>query len=258
MSRAWAIMLAGLWMLLTRQAAAEFPAVPAGADGADVAVQRGVQFLLTQQQADGSVCDAGLRGRYSSALTGLSLLALVAAGHDLSDHSPEAFALRRAVDFLLRADRQDREGYFGRADGSLMYGQGIVTLALAEMLQLRLDPEKAGNARIRLQLAANQIIRAQGARKFHPEYVGGWRYQPADVESDVSVTVWQLLALRSAEKSGVPVPRAVADGVQDFLEYSFNQNNGHFAYSPFDVWNFGTRHFDWTPRSSPIAVAVPT
>ena len=50
--------------------------------------------------------------------------------------------MRRAVDYILREDRQDQDGYFGGKDGSRMYGHGIVTLAICEMLSLGLDAQR--------------------------------------------------------------------------------------------------------------------
>ena len=40
--------------------------------------------------------------------------------------------MKRALDFVLLPENQDATGYFGKADGSRMYGHGIITLALAE------------------------------------------------------------------------------------------------------------------------------
>ena len=42
--------------------------------------------------------------------------------------------MKHALDYVLLPENQDATGYFGKADGSRMYGHGITTLMLAEML----------------------------------------------------------------------------------------------------------------------------
>lgn len=60
-------------------------------------------------------------------------MGLLAVGHKPGDQTREGEALRRALAFVLRPDRQDKDGYFGRADGSRMYGHGIICLMLGEI-----------------------------------------------------------------------------------------------------------------------------
>ena len=44
---------------------------------------------------------------------------------------------------------------------------------------------------------------------------GGWRYTPDTSESDMSVTVWQTMALRAAKNAGLDVPKgAIEDAVK--------------------------------------------
>ena len=82
----------------------------------------------------------GRRGRWTSIVptahpiqAALTTLCLSSAGYDAADNTAEGFALREEVEFLLA--RQNREGYFGAADGSGMFRHGLTVLALSEALQ---------------------------------------------------------------------------------------------------------------------------
>jgi hypothetical protein len=230
--------------------AALLPACPAPAapaprtlDAVDAAIARGVRFLLSCQEANGGFFDAarGERDRHESALSGLAVLALAAAGHTPADRTPEGAAMKRAVDFLLQPARQDPDGYFGREDNSRMYGHGIVLLALAELLGMGADKAQERLLHDRVRLGVELTLRAQRVSKRDPRHVGGWRYTPDSADSDLSVTVWHLLALRSARNAGLPVPKAAIDLAVGYLKRSYMSTGdpratgepiGGFAYQP--------------------------
>jgi len=47
-----------------------------------------------------------------------------------------------------------------------------------------------------------------------PQHRGGWRYQPRDQSSDLSLSGWQLMSLHACAQVGIAVPEAViADAV---------------------------------------------
>ncbi|MGE3808229.1 MAG: prenyltransferase, partial [Gemmataceae bacterium] len=52
--------------------------------------------------------------------------------------------------------------------------------------------------------AVRLIVRSQNTK-------GGWRYHPHSTDADLSVTICQIMALRSAKNAGFYVPKAVAD-----------------------------------------------
>src|SRR5205814_203267 len=96
------------------------------------AFKRAAGFLITcQDPANGAIHN---RLRNETTMTSLAILSFAAMGHQPSDPTPEGRSMSRALDFVLRPENQDATGYFGRADGSRMYGHGITTLMLAEML----------------------------------------------------------------------------------------------------------------------------
>ncbi len=46
---------------------------------------------------------------------------------------------------------------------------------------------------------------------------GGWRYSPDSGDSDMSVTVWQTMALRAAKNAGLDVPKQAIDDAVAYI-----------------------------------------
>lgn len=204
------------------------------------AAQRGAEYLLNQQHQDGAIVE---NNRYKTTMTSLAIMALCAVGHQPADQTREGEALRKALGYVLHPDRQDKDGYFGSRDGSRMYGHGIITLMLAEVLGMGVDEAQDKVIRERLQKAIDLMLRAQRVRKDERNR-GGWRYSPTSGDSDLSVTVWQLLSLRAAKNAGIDVPKEAIDkGVayvkrcykspRDSLGHPTNMKS-FFCYQPND------------------------
>ena len=88
-----------------------------------------------------------------------------------------------------------------------MYGHGITTLCLTEMMGMAVSKRQEARIRSVAQKAVTLIMRSQRVRKSNPKYRGGWRYTPDAHDSDLSISVWQLMALRSAKNAGLEVAR---------------------------------------------------
>ena len=209
----------------------------------DRAVARGISYLLTKQDDDGTIGKIDRRSKdNATVMTGLALMAMASVGHQATDDTPEGRAMRKALDFILAPERQDVTGYFGKYDGSRMYGHGIVTLMLAELLGMGADTRQDALIRDRCQKAIDLIVRSQKVRKHNPKYEGGWRYTPDANDADLSVTVWQVMALRAAKNAGLNVPKDTIDAAIAYIKRSYNSGrhkNGRvinlksgFAYEP--------------------------
>lgn len=201
-------------------------------DEVDEAVQRGVQYLVTQQQESGAIRDR----RHDTTMTSLAIMAMAAVGHQPAEETPTGIAMRRGLDFVLSEKNQDDKGYFGRQDGSRMYGHGITTLMLTEMVGMGANDQQDQKLHEALEQAIDLILRAQQVPKDRL-YRGGWRYEPDSRDSDLSVSIWQLMALRSAKNDGMDVPTEAIDSAVEYLERSYtapnrNEENGGFAYIP--------------------------
>ena len=198
----------------------------------DKAVARAIDFLIDQQNDNGAICDS--YPRHATTMTALSLLAMAAVGHQPTDMTAEGQSMRRALNYVLQEHLQDEEGYYGAADGSRMYGHGIVTLMLAEMLGMGISAEQDRLIRRRLTGAIDLILRSQQVNK-RDRFEGGWRYLPDARDADLSVTVWQVMALRSAQNAGIEVPAEAVDLAVDYVERSFvstRGNRGGYTYQP--------------------------
>ena len=107
-------------------------------DETDLAIDRGIAYLVSKQREDGAILDKG----HDTTMTALSIMAMASVGIQPADPTSEGQAMQRALAFVLRDDRVDDKGYFGRKDGSRMYGHGIITLMLTEMLGMGTSPEQ--------------------------------------------------------------------------------------------------------------------
>ena len=214
-----------------RQALIGIGAVPfcvkAGAakkkDRVEISIERSTRFLLKMQETDGSFSDPKSRNAAQNdyAMTALGILALASVGHQPSDLGKAGSALNRALNFILRRDpRRGGYEYFG-ADKSRMYGHGITTLCLTEMMGMSVSRMQEARLRTVSQKAINMILRSQMVPKNNPNHQGGWRYTPNARDSDLSITVWQLMALRSAKNAGLDVPKRAIDAAVLYLKRSY-------------------------------------
>ena len=193
----------------------------------DDAIVRALRYLEQHQQPAGGWNVDAFGGEATSA-TSLAVMAFLAAGHTPGE-GPYGEAINRGVQFVI--DRQEQNGLLvSRRGHGPFYDHGISTLMLAEVsgmvperqsVQVRKCLEKA----IRLILAS-QLIPKQANQR------GGWRYQPVSTDSDLSVTAWQLLALRAAKDIGCDVPAENIDLAVDYVKRCAPFAGRGFAYQP--------------------------
>jgi hypothetical protein len=62
---------------------------------------------------------------------------------------------------------------------------------------------------------------------------GGWRYLNSvrDMDSDLSVTGWELMFLRSSRNAGFDVPKSAIDEAVAYVRRTYSQRYGVFAYA---------------------------
>jgi hypothetical protein len=219
---AGSVVICGGWMWCTAaqpveaQDAAGAATTVSSTDAVDDTVRRALDYLISKQRADGAIVEH----QNETTMTALAIMALASAGTTTSEQSPRGEALRRALAFVLAPDRQDKDGYYGNRDGSRMYGHGIIALMLTEMLGMGADEEQDRLIHDRCQRAINLILSAQRQSK-RVQDRGGWRYTPNSNDSDLSVSVWQLMALRSAKNDGLDVPAEAIEQAVEYLKRSY-------------------------------------
>jgi hypothetical protein len=190
---------------------------PQGVDRVDQAISRAIAFLAGVQGKEGSIQDPDRGTHNATVMSALAVMAMAATGHQTTDETKEGAAMKRALAYVLREDRQGKDGYFGEKDGSRMYGHGIITLMLCEMLGMGADAQQDQLVRERARRGVQLILRSQQIKK-DARSQGGWRYNPDSGDSDLSVTVWQLMALRSAKNAGLEVPKEAIEQAVGYVK----------------------------------------
>ena len=195
-------------------------------DRVDVAVDRAIAYIAGMKQPTGAISDVD---HHPTAMTSLAVMAMASVGHQPMDPTIQGKAMKAGLDYVLSKDRQDVMGYFGGPDKSRMYGHGITTLMLSEMLGMGVSGEQNTRIKDRLERAVQLILRAQMTAKRDDRHRGGWRYDPNSPDSDLSSTVWQVMSLRSAKHSGVNVPDQAIDRAVEYLKRSYFVKKGETA-----------------------------
>ncbi len=119
------------------------------------------------------------------------------------------------------------------------YNHAISSLNLSELYGLSdaEDTDRIGGAINRAIAASLEMQRWPKARA---DDRGGWRYlyrDPARRESDLSVTGWELMFLRSARNAGFPVAEQPIDDAVAYVRQCYSEKYGSFQYVGGDLDN---------------------
>jgi hypothetical protein len=194
----------------------------------DQAIERALVFLKNHQQADGTWHGGRRGGGSDPAVTALAVMAFLSAGH-LPGEGPYGAAVEKGVRAVLGF--QHANGLIASKNRGQfeLYQHGICTLMLAEAAGMTEDRQLAREIRGRLVRAVGLILQAQ--RKPGPSpHRGGWRYRVRGTDSDLSVTGWQLLALRAAKNLGCDVPGQNIEQAVDYVKRCQEPGSGGFRY----------------------------
>jgi len=156
-------------------------------------------------------------------VTALAGMAFLSGGH-LPGQGPYGAVLERALAFVRRNIQES--GYI-TANGTRMYSHAFCLLFLAEVYGM------TGRDELRRDLdrAVEFTYKSQNKK-------GGWRYAPLARDSDMSITVCQVVALREARNIGIKVPKKTIDlALRYVMESSITEGpeRGAFLYQHKDV-----------------------
>lgn len=205
---------------------AEAPSRPAD-PRIGAATRQALDYLLANQKPDGAWEAQGF-GKATS-ITSLAILAFLASGHLPDQPGPYRDAIHRGIEYVITSQKPNGLLVSNTSHGPL-YCHGISTLMLAEVIGLSNDQALADRCRTALAKAVELILKAQAVAK-EPDHAGGWRYQPTSHDSDLSVTGWQLIALRAARDAGSAVPASAIDDAVAYVKRCAAKPGG-FAYQP--------------------------
>lgn len=191
----------------------------------DGAIRRGLEYLKASQKPDGA-WESGGFGKATS-VTSLAVMAFLACGHVPGEEGRYREAIEKGVAYVVGSQKPNGLLVSNTSHGP-MYCHGISTLMLAEVVGMTADPALAARCREALAKAVELIVKAQEVRK-PEEHGGGWRYQPNSYDSDLSVTAWQVVALRAAKTAGCSVDDATIGRAVDYVKRCAVSGGG-FSY----------------------------
>ena len=181
-----------------------------------LACDRGLAYLATQQNDDGSFG----RGNYGRnvGIASICALAFMADGH-MPGQDRYGNVVQKTVEYVLSCSTETGLIASESTSHGPMYGHGFATLFLGEIYGMNSSDPRVRDA---LARAVQLIINSQNEE-------GGWRYNPVPYDADVSVTICQVMGLRSARNAGIKVPKTTIDRAVRYVRDCQNPDGG-FRY----------------------------
>jgi hypothetical protein len=208
----------------------------------DSSVEKGLAWLASQQQPDGSfpTMPHGQPG-----VTSLCAMAFLAHGH-LPGEGPYGEPLERALKFTIECQKPSGLVALVAPGGkelvravdhdignSAAYNHPISALMLSEAYAMS-GGSQADELSRAIEQALKVTLTMQDWPKSRSVDEGGWRYldfHNDGIESDLSVTGWQLMFLRSAKNAGFDVPDEPITAAVDYVKNCFSDKYGTFGYT---------------------------
>lgn len=187
----------------------------------DTSVSRGLAALARMQNPDGSWGETQF-GR-TVAVTALACIALMADGN-VPGRGAYGQNVTLGLNYIL-ANVNENGLVATPSANSPMYGHGFATLFLGEVYGMTAgggDTEQSQRVHAALARAVRLITQCQNDE-------GGWRYNPVPFDADVSVTIAQIMGLRSARNAGLDVPKSTIDRAVEYVRACQNPDGG-FRY----------------------------
>jgi hypothetical protein len=209
----------------------------------DVAVNRALDWLAKQQQPDGSfpTLETGQPG-----VTCLCVMALISHGHVPGDKR-FGTRLEKATDYAISCQKPNGLVTLVGPDGPEIdrnlehevgtcaaYNHAISSLTLSELYGMN-DGERARRIQKVINKSLTATLLMQRWPKDRADDRGGWRYiddggTNSEYDSDLSITGWHLMFLRSARNAGFNVPREPIDDAVGYVRRCYSQQHGVFEY----------------------------
>jgi hypothetical protein len=207
----------------------------------DSAVEQALKWLAAQQLPDGSfpTLESG-----QPAITSLCMMAFMSHGH-VPGNSQYGTRLKKATDYVISCQKpnglvsrigpdgpQITRNFDQQIGACAAYNHAISSLALSEVYGMS-PPVGRDRMQAAIQKSIQATFEMQTWPKDRADDRGGWRYVDDydDVDSDLSVTGWQLMFLRSAKNAGFDVPGERIDDAVAYVRRCFDPREGVFVYS---------------------------
>ena len=231
----------------------------------DDSVKRGLEWLISQQKEDGSFKSIE---RGQPAVTALCVMAFLAQGESPVDGKYQK-QLSKAIDYI--ADQQKPNGLLARIAPSkapitrdyaeviktdtatsatelnptsicttAVYNHAISALALCEAYG-QCSPLQTEKLAPVIEKAIAATLEMQRWKRRRQQDVGGWRYLSVlfPQDSDLSITGWQLMFLRSARNAGFEAPAENIEAAVKYVERCFLKDKDRRVHG-YDAGNRAT------------------
>lgn len=206
----------------------------------DESILRALDWLASKQQRDGSF-PAPMECQ--PAITALCAMAFMANGHSVAE-GPHSESLQQAVDYIIA--RQQPSGLISliaprgrmlsrnvshKIGRTVVYNHAISSLVLSEAYGQH-DPTDSEDMHRAIEKALQATLEMQRWKKELPYEQGGWRYLDKfeSMDSDLSLTGWQLMFLRSAKNAGFEVGEQPIDDAVEYVKRCFSKQHDSFSY----------------------------
>ena len=216
----------------------------------EASVERGLAWLAARQNEDGSwdgkvgrKVNTGYDYTHETGhigVTSLACIAFLAGGHQ-PGRGKYGKTIEAGLEFVLSACKED--GYITK-EGTRMYSHAFATLFLAEIFGMT----HREDVRLKLQSAVDFIVSCQNEE-------GGWRYVPLEAQSDMSIVVCQVIALRAARNIGIRVPIETVDRASAYVKASANETEGWRRGGSSLIGSFRYQKEGATRSSFPLTAA---
>ena len=240
------IVCAGLWSSANHLAAEESGSTAEVLtkqqwEDVDRSVERGLTWLAGQQQRDGSF---PTRPHGQPGVTSLCVLAFLSHGH-LPGEGPYGDQLEKAVDYIAGCQKKNGLLALTAPNGLKLsrnvnymvgstsgYNHALSALVLSEIYGLQGEQDDS-QSRAAIRKALDATLEMQQWPKDLAVDRGGWRYvQDYDGDdSDLSITGWHLMFLRSAKNAGFDVPQKPIDEAVEYVRSCYRAESSTFVYT---------------------------
>jgi hypothetical protein len=202
---------------------------PAAWKQVEASVDRALAWLVSQQDADGSIY-APITAQ--PAATSFMVMAFLSKGH-IPGEGPYGRQLDAAIDYVMSCQQPNGLLAYGRGGSAVSsktgnYNHGIAALMLTEVYGMT-DRTRGSRLKPAILRALEFTRMNQLEPKSNPEDTGGWRYLNGN-DSDLSVTSWQLMFLRSARNAEFDVPKQYVDDAVGYVLRCWDDRQGLFYY----------------------------
>ncbi len=180
-------------------------------------INKGLAYLAKIQNKDGSFPSS----TSAAGITAIACMAFLANGH-IPGRGKYGKVVENGLKFVLTCSK--KTGLIAKnVSHGPMYGHGFATLFLGEVYGMTGNQKLKAKTREALIKAVRLIVSSQNKE-------GGWRYQPVPNDADISVTICQIMALRSAKNAGIEVPKKTLDKAIQYVKICQSADGG-FKYT---------------------------